>query len=256
MLVEGRVAGFQLTIVVDCKYFSKKVDVKDVDSFLGYLHDLRASKGVLITNSGYTEAAYNRAMYDTRDVELRIIDFQDLEDFQGFVAIPYFGQHGAIISAPDGWIVDANPPKPQLAALYPAGLREREAFHTEGYIYFSYSLKDDYWPDLEHLLRVQEDNIRRHYDSPHIEYETLDFRDDCEVRVRHMEPKEVPNTVESTLFLDFPGAIIFLNLLAPYKKHSDYLKKFYWTAQKMIKVNVIYDGAERPTSMWKTDNNA
>jgi predicted helicase len=88
ILIEGKVAGFNLSIIVDCKYFGKKVDVKDVDEFLGYLHDLRASKGVLITNHGYSDAAYNRAMYDTRDVEIRIIGIDDLERFQGFIAIP------------------------------------------------------------------------------------------------------------------------------------------------------------------------
>ena len=162
ILIEGTIAGFALTIIVDCKYFGQKVDVKEVDSFLGYLHDLKASKGVLITNNGYTEAAYNRAMYDTRDVELRIIDFKDLDKYQGFIAIPYFGKHGAIIPAPDGWVVDSRPNssirkmgRGQLAALYPAGLSAGEAFHSEGFIYFSYSHKDKKWPNLEHLLAVQ-----------------------------------------------------------------------------------------------------
>ena len=88
ILIEGRVAGFDLKVIVDCKYFNKKVTVKEVESFLSFLQDLKASKGILITNIGYTKAAYNRATYDSQDIELRIINFEDLDDFQGFMAIP------------------------------------------------------------------------------------------------------------------------------------------------------------------------
>ena len=256
VLIEGKVAGFDLTIVIDCKYFGKKVDVKDVDEFLGYLHDLRASKGILITTNGYTQAAYNRAMNDTRDVELRIIEFKDLEQYQGFMAIPYFGAHGAVVSAPDGWVVDASPPEPQLAAFYPMGLSRGEAFHTEGYIYFSYSKKDVKWPSLEHLLKTQEQDIRAHYKNPRFAHEPVQLRDDSVCRVRHLEANEIPNTIESTLFLDFPDVILYLNLLAPGSKHSEYLKKLYWIAEKLIKVNVLYNTATKPLALWKNEPDA
>lgn len=256
VLIEGNVAGFELTIVIDCKYFGKKVDVKDVDEFLGYLHDLRASKGILITNNGYTDAAYNRAMNDTRDVELRIIEFKDLERYQAFMAIPYFGAHGAVVSAPDGWVVDSTPPKPQLAAFYPMGLSLGEAFHSEGYIYLAYSKKDAKWPNLEHLLETQEQGIRSHYKHPRFAHEPIQLRDDCVCRVRHLEAEEIPNTIESTLFLDFPEVIIYLNLLAPRSKHSEYLKKLYWIAEKLIKVVVVYNAATKPLAFWKNEPEA
>jgi len=73
ILIEGKIAGFDLKVIVDCKYFNKKVDVKAVESFLSFLQDLKASKGILITNNGYTDAAYNRATYDSQDIELRIM---------------------------------------------------------------------------------------------------------------------------------------------------------------------------------------
>lgn len=102
ILIEEKVAGFDLTIIVDCKYFNKKVDVKEVESFLSFLKDLKASKGILITNKGFTKAALNRATYDSQDIELRIINYRDLELFQGFLAIPYSKSECAIVSAPDG----------------------------------------------------------------------------------------------------------------------------------------------------------
>lgn len=45
ILIRGVIAGFNLEIVVDCKYFNKNVDVKDVEAFLSYLQDLKVSKG-------------------------------------------------------------------------------------------------------------------------------------------------------------------------------------------------------------------
>lgn len=159
ILIEGKVAGFDLKIIVDCKYFNKKVDVKEVESFISFLNDLKASKGILITNNGYTEAAYNRATYDSQDIELRIISFDDLEKFQGFITIPYSKSECAIISAPDGWVIDASSEGPYVASLYPAGLSQQEAFHTEGFIYVVFSHKDKDWPDLPHLLEYQKDII-------------------------------------------------------------------------------------------------
>lgn len=256
VLIEGKVAGFDLTIVVDCKYFGKKVDVKDVDEFLGYLHDLRASKGILITNNGYSPAAHNRAINDTRDVELRIIEFKDLERFQGFMAIPYFGAHGAVVSAPEGWVVDSTPPKPQLAAFYPMGLSREEAIRTDGYIYFAYSKKDAKWPDLAHLMETQAEGIRSHYRNPRFDHEPIQLRDDCPCRIRHLETEDNPNTIESTLFLDFSDVVIYLVLLAPRAKHSEYLKKLRWVAEKLIKVTVLYDTTTKPLAFWKGSSEA
>jgi hypothetical protein len=251
ILVEGRIAGFDLTIVIDCKYFGKKVDVKDVDEFVGYLHDLRVSKGVLITNCGYTEAAYNRATNDTRDIELRIIKFGDLEQYQAFIAIPYFGAHGAVVSSPDGWLLDISPPVPQIVAFYPLGLSRQEAFHSEGYIYLSCSRKDAEWPNIEHLLSVQEEHIKAHYSMPRFAHEPIRLRDDCACRLRHLEATEMSGTIESTLFLDFPEIIIYLVLLAPKSKHPEYLKKLCWIAEKMVKLVVIYGAREQPLTVCK-----
>jgi hypothetical protein len=51
----------ELTLIVDCKCFSKRVNVGDVDKFIGMLLDVRQPMGLLITNVGFTQAAHNRA---------------------------------------------------------------------------------------------------------------------------------------------------------------------------------------------------
>lgn len=248
ILIEQELAGFNLSIIIDCKYFSKKINIKHVETFLSFLLDLKVSKGIMITNHGYSKAAYNRANYDTQDVELQIMNFEDLEKYQGFIGIPFSGSHCAVVSAPDGWILDNNPKGPYLASLYPAGLSQEEAFHTEGFIYLSFSNKDANWPDLMHLLNVQEDRIKSHYKNPRYEYIDTIKRKDCNILLRALEADEVSGTREYSLFLDFPGVILFLNLLAPISKAKSYLKKLEWVGEKLIKGNVIVDRSDEPIS--------
>ena len=50
-----------MRIVIDCKDYSKPVDVKGVEEFQGLLQDVRAHKGALVCPSGFTKAALKRA---------------------------------------------------------------------------------------------------------------------------------------------------------------------------------------------------
>tara|TARA_R110002096_G_scaffold364118_1_gene557185 strand:- start:94 stop:1002 length:909 start_codon:yes stop_codon:yes gene_type:complete len=250
LLISSDLAGFRLEVIVDCKYFDRKVDVTVVEKFLSFLRDLKANKGVIVTNSGYSKAAYNRATYDTQDVELRIIDFSDLETFQGFMAIPYAGANCALVSAPPGWVVDMRiEPQVYLATLYPAGLSKDEAFHKDGFMYVTFSSKTTDSPDLSSLLTTQEHAILRHYDLPRFEYLETIKRPDCDVRLRVLEAKEMNNTVEHTLFLDFPDVIIFINLLSPTGQEADQLRKLEWLGEKLVKGRMILDAEGRPLSM-------
>ncbi|MFH1642604.1 MAG: restriction endonuclease [Nanoarchaeota archaeon] len=65
--------------VIECKCFSSKINVKTVDSFIGYLHDVGADFGILITNKGFSKAAENRAKGIS--VKLEIIKFSDWNEF-------------------------------------------------------------------------------------------------------------------------------------------------------------------------------
>jgi hypothetical protein len=249
ILIEGKVAGFDLSIIVDCKYFNKKVDVKEVESFLSFLQDLKASKGILITNNGYSKAAYNRATYDTQDIELRIINFEDLDKFQGFMAIPYSKSECAIVTSPDGWVVDSSPQGRYVASFYPAGLTHDVAFHTEGFIYLSFSHKNKDWPDLPDLLNKQKLNAENHYFHPKIEYiETIE-REDCITTLRVIDAIEMGKTIEYTIFLDYPNVILYMTLLTNRTKEKTYLKKLEWIAQKLIKGNLLFDINNNPINL-------
>ncbi len=241
ILIEQKTAGFNLSIIIDCKYFNKKVDVKIVESFLSFLQDLKASKGVLITNKGYSPAAENRALYDTQDIELRIIDFEDLDDFQVFLAIPYQNSNGAVVSAPPGWIIDSRSEPIFPASFYPAGLSRNEGFHREGFMYINFiekgfcfiptlhdilelqilnSNKGFYISSLNDIFELQSIKLNQDYSGAKIEYISTIERRDCTCKLRVVDAKKLQdcNTLEYTLFLDFSDVVIFIVLLTPINK--------------------------------------
>jgi hypothetical protein len=50
-----------LTAAVDCKRYTRKIHVKHVDQFIGFVGDVQTDVGLLVTNVGYTPAADARA---------------------------------------------------------------------------------------------------------------------------------------------------------------------------------------------------
>jgi hypothetical protein len=69
ILIEGNVSGIaDVTIALDCKCFSKKVDVKDVEAFLGMVEDVGVNMGMLVTTVGFTPAAKRRATKIVQEV--------------------------------------------------------------------------------------------------------------------------------------------------------------------------------------------
>jgi len=69
MLIEASVSGIaDVTIALDCKCFSKKVDVKDVEAFLNMIQDVGVNMGMLVTTVGFTPAAKRRATNIVQEV--------------------------------------------------------------------------------------------------------------------------------------------------------------------------------------------
>jgi hypothetical protein len=76
----GKVAGHDILAVVDCKYYSKKIDVKDVEMFIGMLDDLKADIGIMVTDNGYTETAKIRA--EISRVRLDIVKYEEIDEYE------------------------------------------------------------------------------------------------------------------------------------------------------------------------------
>ena len=57
------------------------------------------------------------------------------------------------------------------------------------------------------------------------------------------------NTIEYTIFLDYPNVILFMTLLTDRTKEKAYLKKLEWIAQKLIKGNILFDKNSNPINV-------
>lgn len=239
MLIESQVAGYNLNIVVDCKYFNKKVDVKTVESFISFLHDVKANKGVLITNRGYTKAAKNRAENDSYlDLELKIIDFKDLESFQGFGGIPYRESAGVVLPPLDGWILDGKQRIPYvLATLYPVGLSFEEALLRTEYVHVYITIKNDIHPNLVNLLTYQEGYIREQFPGCKIEYFETTIRDDAVTRLRLITVPECP-TLDYTWFIDFENFIFYCSLVTLENAKNKNLKRLEKALKKAVPLTI------------------
>jgi len=65
-------------VIVDAKRRSRKIDVKEVESFRGLMEDVGATHGYLVSPVGYTKAAEKRAQ---AAVSIRIVPLDRLSDF-------------------------------------------------------------------------------------------------------------------------------------------------------------------------------
>lgn len=61
VLVREKVGQYVIKIVIDCKDYKHRVDVKGVEEFAGLLDDVGAQKGVLVCPAGFSETAKARA---------------------------------------------------------------------------------------------------------------------------------------------------------------------------------------------------
>ncbi len=84
--VKTRVGQYDVFIAMDCKDYKRSVNVKDVEEFIGLLKDVAANKGAIVSPSGFTEAAKNRAVDAGVDL-YRLLD-AEAHDWQTYVTIP------------------------------------------------------------------------------------------------------------------------------------------------------------------------
>lgn len=81
ILVSEKILDKEVKIIIDCKKFNKKIDVKAVESFIGFCEDISAHIGIMITNYGYTESAIRRTENYHRDIQLEVVKFSELKLF-------------------------------------------------------------------------------------------------------------------------------------------------------------------------------
>jgi hypothetical protein len=240
ILIEDYVAGNRIRIVVDGKFFSTKIDVKDVEMFIGMLNDCEANKGLLITQEGFSEAATKRAYYDPIDIELDILNFKDLQQFQGCGGIIHSGNHGAIIPAPFGWIIDGTRRDNMLATFYQRGISFEQAYENKEFIYVNIFNKNDEINDLDTFIEYQRNYTVEDFPNAIIKYLPTIKRNDTNVILREIHIGTYP-TKEYTGFVEFDDFILFCVLFTPEELKKKNIKKLETILMAALPLNVNYN---------------
>jgi tetratricopeptide (TPR) repeat protein len=240
ILIVDYAAGERFKIIVDGKYYSKRINVKEVEEFIGMMQDVGADKGLLITQKGYSQAALNRAHYDPSRIELDILNFLELKEFQAFGAIPYSGEHGVLMPSPFGWVIDINHTNGMLATLFQRGLTLDEAGKNKEWMYVNIASKTPEIKDLQSFIELQENYVLENLPNAKFEYRTSIRREDAKTALRIININSYP-TLEYTGFVEFDDFIFFCVLFTPIELIEKNIKKLEYILAKVrpIEIDVV-----------------
>lgn len=239
ILIEGEIAGYEIRIVVDCKHFSKNIDVKQVESFSSMVEDVEGHQGILITQRGFSKAAVNRAYYGSQKVELDIINFDELKKFQSVTAVPYSGHFAVIVPAPFGWVLDLKDKINSFASVHQRGLTLKQARKRAEWMYM------DFWktetPDVDKLIEIQNSNLVAMDPNAVISYNTLVKRSDgLKTKIRIAEIATYPS-LEVTGFIQFEKHILFIVLFTPKELLAKNLRKLQYLLKVSNPIRLNFD---------------
>jgi tetratricopeptide (TPR) repeat protein len=240
ILIEDYVAGSLIRIVIDGKLFSRKINVKDVETFISFIEDLEADQGIIITEKGYSAAALNRAYYGPVRVELDILNCVELKFLQGCLAVPYSGNDCVILKAPLGWVIDAKRTNKWLAATYRRGFDIKQAMKNHEFIYINYWKRRGEPNDLDGLLKYQEASIREVDRDARIDYPRTIQRKDARTALREAIVKNYP-ALEITGFVEFEDFIFFAVMFTKPELRSVNLKKLEYVLGTIQPAKINFD---------------
>ena len=246
ILIEGTTAGFEHKIAIDAKSYNKPIDVIGVEAFIEFCKDIHVHTGVLISPNGYTPAAKSRAYNYDGDIELDIFNNEDLKHYQGFCAIPYAGNHGLVIGAPFGWVIDAAkhfPDQPFQASIYQRGFDFENALDSREWMYLTFWKKDKTASTLEELLNYQETYMKEAHPDWPIYYQEGPRRGIGRTQIRIYDRLPVP---EYTGFIEFDDFIAFCVLLTPIEVAKRNLRKLNYILKTAIPLKVDHVPPKTP----------
>jgi len=237
LLIEGSIADFNFRVIVDGKYRDKKIDVNDVESFIGFVRDVGADRGVMISKEGYSTAGKNRGYYDESGIELDVLNFKELDRFHAFGALPFAGVHGVVLPAPFGWIVDGTRREGMVATLYQRGLTLQSAAKAKEWMYINFWSTDETVKDIDSLCKIQESYLKT-VPGAEIEYQDGPVRKDAKTKLRLLKIPNYP-TPEYTGFVEFEDFIFFCVLFTPKELEEKNLRKLRYIMRCVLPFDVL-----------------
>lgn len=246
LLIEVQACDLSFRIVVDAKCRNQRIDVNDLESFLGLVRDVGAHKAIMISTEGYTEAAIQRAYADDADVILDVLSFKELARFHAYSAIPYSGPFGVLLAAPLGWVVDATQGRHAAAWLYERGLTWEKSLESHECMYVNFWHKTEALYTLEWLLKHQEGYMRENRPNVQIDFVEAVYRAKGKTAIRVVRRPDLPNLVEYTGFVDFDQFILMCILLTRPELVEKNLSKLRFVLRKVLPLNIRHGDAGSP----------
>ena len=229
-------------VVVEAKRYGRKVHVKDVESFIGMLGDVGAERGLMVAPLGFTPGAEQRAWRGGESLELDALSLEGLRRFQAAGGIPYAGSCGAIVTAPFGWVLDADTgfaSEFSSAVLYRHGRTLDEAVTAGEWMYVEFWNRDD--PEvrtLPALLRRQGAAMREFYGHVSITYPDAPPFEDRRMAKRRVE---LPSGgVELTGFVELDACIVYLVMFTPREAESKNTRKLDYAISELRPLRVSH----------------
>lgn len=81
---------FNVFIAIDCKDYTKPIDIKHIEEFSGMLEDIQATKGAMVTYVGFTKAAKTRA--EQLDIDIFTLLDTESQDWSITLSMPIIKQ--------------------------------------------------------------------------------------------------------------------------------------------------------------------
>lgn len=72
--IRKKVAGHEILLVIECKDYRRRVEIKHVDSAIGMIEDVKAALVVIVSDSGFTKGAIERARKNGRIQLVSVVD--------------------------------------------------------------------------------------------------------------------------------------------------------------------------------------
>jgi hypothetical protein len=238
-------------VVVDAKLHKRKLNVKDIDAFAGFVDDVGADRGLLLTNTGYTRSAFRRAYYGPRDLELDVLTFAELKRWQAFGALPYVDDQAFLVPAPFGWVVDANRVTDALCTMYQRGLDAETAERNREFVYVNAWDRRKDPITVAELDRLQIARLRasgvhiisvRRQTGYRWKVGGTRKRRDAVVRIRFARIQEY-KALEVTGFIEFRDFIFFAVLLTPIEKRRQNVRRLRHVLESTISIKLKKDNS-------------
>ena len=237
VLIKDQTESAEVVTAVDAKHHARPIDVKQVEGFIGLLNDVRVDRGIMVSASGYTEAALSRAFRDDVDLDLDILSLAEYREWQSSCAIPHSGRGAVLLNTPFGWVVDAKRVPAFLASLYRRGSTFDEAVGKMEFMYVNLLDRTGPAATLDELLASQEADIRAAAPGSVINLRELDTRVDARVMIRHANISDYP-VPEITGFVEFTTFIFFAVLFTPPNIERRNVRKLEYILTTVLPIHV------------------